>query len=421
MGYISWADQDTPTVIGRPQWPVRVQRSTVGRLTSELRPSFLGDLMQAAVSAARYNFEVGMPDPDLLPVQEFQQILRELFSYPSREVFGYSPTLGLERVRQAIRDVYLARRGLEPKLEEVLVTAGSLQGLNLLTRLWVRPGDVVVVESPTFAGALHIFRAHEATIVDVPMDQFGMRTDLLPHLLSGKPTPRFLYIQPVGQNPTGITLSPERRQRLVTWAQASGVPIVEDDAYGFLSDDLPLAAQNPSLPLVYLNTFSKILSPGIRVGCVVAPADLIRQLVSLKQLSDLHTGTLSQLVVEGWLRLGNVDTHVARCRSVYSARLKTAERTIARFPRLTLYARPNHGFYLFVRLPSGLKAADLQNEAAKQELLFAIGDPFGTDQKFSQWMRLAVGAQPVPQIETGLWRLARLVDRYAARGSSGPS
>ncbi len=408
-------------VIGRPQWPVRAERSAVGRITTELGPSFLGDLMQAAVSSARYNFEVGMPDPDLLPVQEFQQILRELFSSPARDVFGYSPTLGLQRVRQAIRDVYLAGRGLQPKLEEVLVTAGSLQGLNLLTRLWVRAGDVVVVESPTFAGALHIFRAHGATVVDVPVDQFGMRTDLLPQLLHGRPTPRFLYIQPVGQNPTGVTLSAERRQVLVTWANATGVPIVEDDAYGFLSDVLPLAAQDPSLPLVYLNTFSKILSPGIRVGCVVAPADLIRQLVSLKQLSDLHTGTLSQLVVEGWLRLGNVDAHIARSRSVYGARLKTAEKVLSKFPRLNLYATPSHGFYLFVQLPSGLKAADLQNEAAKQELLFATGDPFGVGRKFSQWMRLAVGAQPVAQIETGLWRLARLVDRHSFRGSSGPS
>lgn len=421
MGYITWADQETPMVIGPPQWPVHVDRSRVGRLAHELRPSFLGDLMQAAVSSARYNFEVGMPDPDLLPVQDFQQILRELFAYPSRDVFGYSPTMGLERVRQSIRDVYLVRRGLQPRLDQILVTAGSLQGLNLLTRLWVQPGDVVVVESPTFAGALHIFRAYGATIVGVPVDQHGMRTDLLPEILKNKPRPRFLYVQPVGQNPTGVTLSAQRREMLCAWANASGVPIVEDDAYGFLSDHLPLAAQNPDVPLVYLNTFSKILSPGIRVGCVVAPADLIRQLVSLKQLSDLHTGTLSQLVVEGWLRLGNVDTHIARARSVYGARLKTAEKTIAKLSRFTLYARPAHGFYLFVRLPAGIKAATVQKEAVKQEVLFAVGDPFGFDQDFSQWMRLAVGAQPIPQIETGLRRLARLVDDSYVGGSTGSS
>ncbi len=421
IGYITWTSQSTPTVIGPPQWPTRVERSPVGRMAPELQPGFLGDLMQAAVSPARYNFEIGMPDPELFPVTDFHRILRELFGNPSREVFGYSPTAGLERVRQAIREEYLFRRGLKPQMEEILVTAGSLQGLDLLTRLWVQPGDVVVVESPTFAGALHVFRSHGARIVGIPVDQEGLRTDLLPTLLRGLPTPRFLYVQPVAQNPTGVTLSANRREALMAWARSVHVPIVEDDAYGFLADTPPLAALD-FFPVVYLNTFSKILAPGIRVGFLVAPADLVRQLASLKQLSDLHTGTLSQLVAEGWLRMADIDAHIQRARTIYGSRIKTAVKVLSGIPELEPFAEPSQGFYLFARVPSGTAVPHLHQEAVKQEILFAPGEPFGVERhEFPEWIRLAVSAQPTAQIETGLRRLAHLIRREAGGGLGGLS
>jgi 2-aminoadipate transaminase len=422
LGYVTWSNQSTPVVIRPLESTVRAERSSVGRLAETLSPTFLGDLMQAAVSSARYNFEIGMPDPELLPVQDFQQILRELFSYPSREVFGYSPTLGLERVRRAISEEFLTRRSISMSYNNILVTAGSLQGLNLLTRLWVRPGDVILTESPTFAGALHIFRSHGAQILGIPIDSSGINVDMLESLTLRK-NPRFLYIQPIGQNPTGVTLSPERRLKLLHWAQKSQIPIVEDDAYGFLSDEVnpPLAADNRQIPLVYLNTFSKILAPGIRVGFLAAPADLIRQLVALKQLSDLHTGTLSQLVAEGWLRQGRVDAHIQRARTIYKGRLKLATRIIKQATRLTPFAEPVHGFYLFAKLPSGLMAQSLHAKAVQRDILFAPGDPFSPDGVlFGNWIRLAIGAQPTAQIETGLRRLARLLDDETD-GSSGSS
>ena len=422
LGYVVWSNQSTPVVIRPLESAVRTERSQVGRLVQTFSPTFLGDLMEAAVSSARYNFEIGMPDPELLPVQDFQQILRELFSYPSREVFGYSPTLGLERVRRAISEEFLTRRGISMPPENILVTAGSLQGLNLLTRLWVHPGDVILTESPTFAGALHIFRSHGAQILGIPIDSAGLRVDLLESLTLGK-NPRFLYVQPVGQNPTGVTLSPKRRLQLLHWAQQSNIPVVEDDAYGFLADDSvrPLIADSRRLPFVYLNTFSKILAPGIRVGFLAAPPDLIRQLVALKQLSDLHTGTLSQLVAEGWLRQGRVDAHIQRARTIYGTRLKLATRVLKHATRLTLYAEPTHGFYLFAKLPAGQLAQALHQKASQRDVLFAPGNPFSPDgQTFSDWIRLAVGAQPTAQIETGLRRLARLLDD-AQDGTSGSS
>lgn len=418
-GYVSWGEQSAPLVIGQPQWPERAERSSVGRLAPDVQRGFLSDLMQAAVSPVRYNFEIGMPDPDLFPVLDFQQILRELFTNPSRDVFGYSPTAGLDRVRHAIREEFLGRRGLHPPVEEVLVTAGSLQGLDLLTRLWVRPGDLVVVESPTFAGALHVFRSHGARVVGVPVDEAGIRADLLPTLLHGLPRPRFLYVQPVAQNPTGVTMSQERRRLLLAWVRTSGVPVVEDDAYGFLSDVPPLAVDR-SVPLVYLNTFSKLLAPGIRVGCLVGPSDLIRQLVALKQLSDLHTSTLSQLLAEGWLRMSDVDLHISRARTIYGARLKTAHKVLADLPHLTPYAAPAMGFYVFAQLPPDVSLSHLHQQAANQDLLFAPGEPFGIEPSdFGQWIRLAVGSQSTAQIETGLRRLARLIERERRGGSSG--
>lgn len=412
MGYIVWADQSSPTVVGPSAWPHKVERSSMGRVSSTSQPGFLSDLMQAAVSPARYNFEIGMPDPDLLPVADFQRIMHELFSYPSRDVFGYSPTTGLTRVRQALREEYLARRQFEPGMDQILVTAGSLQGLDLLTRLWVKPGDVVITENPTFAGALHVFRAHGAQIVGIPIDAEGMQVDLLETAARRGPRPKFVYVQPIAQNPTGVSLSPVRRRLLLEWANHSGIPIIEDDAYGFLADHPPLAA-TPGAMVVYLNTLSKILSPGIRVGCLVAPPDLIRQLVSLKQLSDLHTSTLSQLVAEGWLRMGDVDTHISRARAIYASRLKTALKVLETTRVLTPFTKAGLGFYLFTRLETDASANYLHQEGSHQDLLFAPGEPFGAGPSdFRQWIRIAVGAQPTAQIETGLRRLARLVEHH---------
>ena len=412
MGYITWVDQSSPTVVGPSAWPQKVERSSMGRVAPTAQPGFLSDLMQAAVSPARYNFEIGMPDPDLLPVADFQRIMHELFSYPSRDVFGYSPTTGLTRVRQALREEYLARRQFEPALDQILVTAGSLQGLDLLTRLWVKPGDIVITENPTFAGALHVFRAHGAQVVGVPIDAEGIQMDLLDAAARRHPRPKFVYVQPVAQNPTGVSLGPARRRLLLEWARDSHIPIIEDDAYGFLSGHPPLAA-TPGAMVVYLNTLSKILSPGIRVGCLVAPPDLIRQLVSLKQLSDLHTSTLSQLVAEGWLRMGDVDTHISRARTIYASRLKTALKVLEATRVLTPFTTTGLGFYLFARLETHTSVNYLHQEGSRQDLLFAPGEPFGAGPAdFRQWIRIAVGAQPAAQIETGLRRLARLVERH---------
>ncbi len=412
MGYIAWADQSSPTVVGPSAWPQRVERSAMGRVSSTSQPGFLSDLMQAAVSPARYNFEIGMPDPDLLPVADFQRIMHELFSYPSRDVFGYSPTSGLNRVRQALREEYLARRQFDPALDQILVTAGSLQGLNLLTRLWVNPGDVIVTENPTFAGALHVFRAYGAHIVGIPIDGEGLQVDLLDAVVRRGPRPKFLYIQPIAQNPTGVSLSPARRRLLLEWASESRLPIIEDDAYGFLSGSPPLAA-TPGSRVVYLNTLSKILSPGIRVGLLVAPPDLIRQLVSLKQLSDLHTSTLSQLVAEGWLRMGDVDTHISRARAIYASRLKTALKVLEMTRVLSPFTKSGLGFYLFARLETETSTNFLHQEGSRQDVLFAPGEPFGAGPAdFRQWIRIAVGAQPTAQIETGLRRLARMVEHH---------
>lgn len=419
LGYVTKTGHAAPLVIGPPEWINRAERSVLGQSSPGLKPGFLGDLMQAAISSARYNFEIGMPDPELFPVADFHQILRELFTHPSREVFGYSPTVGLRRVREAIRDEYLSRSSVTAEVDQILVTAGSLQGLDLITRLWVQPGDIVIVESPSFAGALHVFRSHGARLIGIPLDQEGLRTDLLTERLHGLPVPRFLYIQPSIQNPTGITMSAKRRQALLDWARATRVPIVEDDAYGFLTDTPPLAS-NASAPVVYLNTFSKILAPGLRVGFLVAPGDLVRKLSSLKQLSDLHTGTLNQLVAEGWLRLGDIDSHIGRARTVYGSRLKTAIKVLLGLPQLHPYVEPTEGFYVFARVPKNLAVPRLHQEAAKQEILFAPGEPFGVQSHdFHEWIRLTVSAMPSAQIEIGLRRLAHLIQRLG--GPSGPS
>ncbi len=206
-------------------------------------------------------------------------------------------------------------------------------------------------------------------------------------------------------------MTAERRQALIDWAVKMGVPVIEDDAYGFLAgpDKPSLMTLRADAPIVHLNTFSKVLAPGLRVGVVVAPPDVIRQLVSLKQLSDLHTATLSQLVVEGWLRLGQIDRHIRRAQVLYGTRLKTAIKFLTRDRTLSLFLEPQQGFYLFVRLPHGLRSQPLHQLAGARDVLFAVGDPFSPAQDMPDWLRISVSARPVAQIEVGLRRLVRLI------------
>ncbi|WP_020375942.1 PLP-dependent aminotransferase family protein [Sulfobacillus thermosulfidooxidans] len=424
MGYIKWDAFSPPQIINVPQWPTAIARSSLTQWNqAQTKPvsSFLSDLMSAAASQARFNFEIGMPDASLLPIFELESVIRELFTQRTREVFSYSPTAGIDRVREAIAEEFLGRRNLHLSPDHLLITSGSLQALDLLSSLWIRPGDIVITESPTFAGALQIFRAHGAQIIGIDVGTEGVNPAQMKDALSRHDT-RLIYLQPYYQNPTSVSMSEATRQALLDLAIFYHVPIIEDDAYGFLAPghSLPLRAyKGAEEHVIYINTFSKILAPGLRVGFIAGPPDLIYQLTQIKQLGDLHTGTVSQLLVEGWLRSGNIDQYIQAVRKVYAERIQTAKQLLPQlgFP---IWGNPHNGFYVFAELPRSLSALSFHQYAAKRDVLFAPGLAFGTDDQFRHWIRLCVSTANPMAIHTGLARLSRLVKAYEdAPGSFG--
>lgn len=386
--------------------------------------TFLEDLMRSTSTPPEYNFDVGMPDPQLLPLHEFELVILDLFSNRSRQALSHSPSEGILSLRQAIASSLLPMRGLTGvQPDNIMIVTGSMQGLDLVAKLFVEPGDAVVLENLTFPGAIQTFRAAGAEVLSVPVDKDGMQVDALEQLLQRR-RPKLIYTQPVLQNPTGAALVPARRRQLLALATEYGIPVLEDDAYGLLAAEapglLPLKTEDEHGVVIYLSTFSKVVSPGLRVGYLVADAGIIRELARFKQLADLHTSTISQLLVEGWLATGSVRAHVQRCRDVYAKRIRTALSMLEGTCALQPFLKPIGGFYVFLRLPVGLRAAAVESKSFARGIAFARGGPFSTDGSFDDHIRLCVATVEGPTISNGIQRLLRLLEEMDANHPMQP-
>jgi 2-aminoadipate transaminase len=303
------------------------------------------------------------------------------------------------------------RYGITAGPENILVTCGSQQALDLIGKVFIDPGDRVIVEKPTYLGALQAWNAYEANLIGVSTDADGIRIDELEKTLDvgGK----FVYVMPNFQNPTGVTLSLERRKRLVELAAQYQVPLIEDDPYGQLRYEgkhiTPLFALDGQ-DVIYLSTFSKILSPGLRLGWIIAPPDIIHRLVQAKQGTDLHTSTLIQMVVYEVAHGGFLDRQVRTIRSVYHERRDAMLSAMKKhFPAGVRWTQPHGGLFLWVTLPAPLDSAEVLREALKEKVAFVPGASFYPDGSGSNTMRLNFSYSKPPIIEEGIRRLGKVL------------
>ena len=419
MGYVLRHETQGTFVAARPQWPAAVRKEARFRPSKSWRQlggNFLEDLMESGSHAYRFDFEVGRPDLDLFPNAAMQLLLEDILTRKPAEILMYSATAGLPTFREAVARRLLPLRGMDRLgVEHVLVTTGAMQAIDLIAKLFIEQDDLVIVEQPTFPGAVQRFRAAGARFAAVPVDAGGLDVDRVEHLLQGQ-QPRLIYVQPSSQNPTGATLSLERRQRLLALARNYNVPIVEDDAGGFFADGTglrSLRSDDQDDLVLHVGTFSKLIAPGLRVGYVVAPANIVRLLTSVKQMTDLHTGPIPQLLLEGWLMSSDVPGHVAFARQVYSERLAAALAELQHGP-LQPVLRPSTGMYIFCRIASGLKASFVQQRSAPRGVVFAPGDEFSAGGELGDHLRLCVSGLPAASIRAGLRRLTRLLEELTA-------
>lgn len=399
-------------------WSDRFALRTQGMTSSAIR-----ELLKLTADPEIISFAGGLPAPEVFPLAEIEAAADRVIEEHGRDALQYGPTEGYLPLRELLVR-HMGRYGIEVTPANVLITSGAQQALDLLGKLFINSGDRILTEQPTYLGAIQAFTAYQARYLTVPIDDEGMRMDLLEDAL--RAGPKFLYVLPNFQNPGGVTLSLERRCRLIELASHYGAPIVEDDPYGQLRYEghhLPPLVKidaelhgccNGERPfrggVIYLGTLSKVLAPGLRIGWVVAPEEVMSRLVQMKQGADLHTSTFGQMVAYETARGGFLDQHVKKIRQVYGERRDAMLTALDRhFPATVQWTRPQGGLFLWATLPEGMSSSVLLQEALKEKVAFVPGNAFHPTGGGERTLRLNFSYATPEVIEEGIRRLGLVI------------
>jgi len=397
-------------------WKSRYANRTLGIKSSAIR-----EMLKVTQKPEIISFGGGLPAPDVFPVQRFEEACRKVLAETGSQALQYGTTEGYQPLRDMIAH-NMARYGIVATADNVLITSGSQQALDLIGKLLINRGDRILVEAPTYLGALQAFNVYGAQYVSVPVDNDGLITEHLDASL--RTGPKFMYVLPNFQNPAGVTLSEGRRHQLILLADKYGIPIIEDDPYGQLRYEgehiaslVVLDRQNLSRDngftlgnVIYLSTFSKTLAPGIRLAWIVAPEDVITKLVQLKQAADLHTSTFNQYVAYEVAKDGFLDQHVKLIRQVYRERRDAMLQALHEyFPHEVTWTHPKGGLFLWVTMPKGTDSNALFQAALAEEVAFVPGDSFYAPNGHNEGgrhMRLNFSHSQPEQIREGIRRLS---------------
>lgn len=362
------------------------------------------------------SFAPGQPSPDTFPVAEFREILDEILARESAGAFQYILTRGLGPLIEAVR-AYAAGKGMESAPAEVLITEGSQQGLDLLSRVLLDPGDVVFVERPSYIGALAAFRAAQARMVGVELDDAGLDAGHLRKahaaVMAKGGRPKFLYTIPNFQNPSGVCHTQARREALLDAAAELDLLVLEDDPYGDLYFDTPppptLRSMEPER-VVYLSSFSKILAPGLRTAFIVGPEEVLAKVEIAKQSANLCGSALDQRVILACLRRGLIEAQKTRIRPYYGKKRDAMLAALrAAMPDGVRWIDPAGGLFVWVTLPEGADAERMLEAAVAEGVAYVAGGPFFVDGGGANTMRLTFAKEDAATITTGVQRLARVV------------
>ena len=398
--------------------------------TQRMGSSMIRELLKLTQKPEIISFAGGLPAPEMFPVEAFEAATSRVLRQHGSQALQYSTTEGYLPLRELIVEK-MGRYGIEASVDNVLITSGSQQALDLIGKLLINPGDLILTEQPTYLGALQAWRAYQAEFATVPIDDDGLRVDLLEEALCGGP--KFMYVLPNFQNPGGVTLSYERRLALIDIADRYGVPIIEDDPYGelrFEGEHLPPLVVLDADKLngrqytshseshsyfkgnvIYMSTFSKTLAPGLRLGWIVAPASVIQHCVMAKQGMDLHTSSFVQMVAYEVAKDGFLAEHVRQIRQVYRERRDIMLAAMAEFfPPEVRWTQPKGGLFLWVTLPEGMDSTAVLQQAIAHNVAFVPGATFypDNDQQTNSFRLNFSNATP-EQIWEGIGRLGHVL------------
>lgn len=402
-------DRDAPPVAGIARdWDAclagRTRAATAGEITAILALAGATDVI---------TFSGGFPDPATFPADVLAPIAARLITDDAGVALQYSATEGIASVRDYLAGRLEVTEGRAPDGAELMVTSGGIDCLELVAKSYLEAGDVVVVEAPTYLGAIMAFRGYEARVAGIGVDDDGLRTDVLAEQLVGGLRPKILYTIPDYQNPTGLTMSTGRRAELTDLARRYGFLIVEDVAYrelGFAGSRRPsLWSMAPDVVL-QAGTFSKIFCPGVRLGWAAGPGQIIARLAVAKQNSDQCSGALGQRMLEEYGRSGQLDRQVVASRELYQRRAElTAKALTAHMPEGTTWTTPQGGFYIWVTAPGGVDTAALSAAARERKVAYVPGRPFYPGEDGHAQIRLAYSRVADDLIDEGIRRIGEVL------------
>ncbi len=388
----------------------------LARRIDALKASDVREMLKITQRSEIISFAGGLPAPELLPIRELEEATHRVLQEEGAQALQYSTTEGYLPLREKLVARMAARGGVRTSVEEVLITTGAQQALDLTGKLFLDEGDTVICESPTYTGAISALKVFAPRWVEVPTDDEGMDLEALERRLEYCDRVKLIYVVPNFQNPTGTTWSLERRRRFAEIVTQHSVAVVEDDTYGELRfEGLPLPpikSFDSKGHIVYIGTFSKVLSPGMRIGWLTASSPLYEKYVILKQGSDLHTSTLCQMQISAYLEMFDFDKSLSRMRAVYRERRDAMIRALEKeMPKGVRFSRPSGGLFLWVELPPHMDARELLRRSLELDVAFVPGGSFFPKGNKENTLRLSYSHMPVERIEEGVRRLSA-----AARG-----
>jgi len=392
---------------------------TLARRAERMNPSIIREILKVTERPGLVSLAGGLPSADTFPVQAVRDATERVLREAPREALQYAASEGFAPLREWVAAHLAQHHGMRVDASQVLITNGSQQGLDLAAKVLIDAGARVLVETPTYLGALQAFAPYEPMVEPLASDHQGP----LPQALAmaagaGNERARFAYLLPNFQNPTGHVYTEARREALVSAARAAGLPLVEDNPYGDLWYDAPppppLAARWPE-GVLYLGSFSKVLAPGLRLGYLVAPPGLYPKLLQAKQAADLHTAIFNQRVVYEVIRNGLLEAHVPTIRARYKAQRDAMDAALHKhLAGLATWQRPVGGMFFWLELPLGLDAMALLPKAVEAGMAFVPGEPFFSSAPMRNTLRLSFVTVAADQIEAGIVALARVLRQTEA-------
>lgn len=385
----------------------------LARRAREVDSGAIAAIMAQTESSNIITFSGGFPNPALFPAKAITELTSQLLANDSSSAMQYSPTKGLTSVRESVAEWLGARGDPSPPFEELMITSGGMDALGLLAKSYLDPGDSVLVEAPTYLGAIMTFAGFQANVVGVSVDDDGLDVEALADLLEGGLRPKLLYTIPDHQNPTGLSLSAERRQTLVDLCRHYGVLVIEDVAYRELNFSIVRPATLRSLApdvVLQIGTFSKIFFPGVRLGWASGPTSVIDAMVSAKQNVDQCAGSFGQRLVEEYVRGGFMDRWLPEARTFYERSCRTMLSALdATMPAGVTWTRPDGGFFTWLSAPLGIDTTALSVSASGAGVTYVPGQLFDPEGVKRHQIRLSYSCVSEEQIDVGIQRLATLL------------